>query len=351
MITEKVTQLIRDGIGKRARLEHILRQIQKGENLRRWDKDYLDMLENINIVLPHNKDLLKIILDCGIGDPGRIRYMQRRVGDGKDLHKPDAEYLVSLYHRVVQDGYDEPAQESETEESQGDMNASGSVANDAPHQTIVHLDALKSHLYSILDRHRNDEKNQLADIMELLEKVQQSVDSMKAGQQELEQYRLRLSEIQEKQEEITRNISDERMQIHALIEDQRENMEKQLQLTGEIRNEWAHLEQKSSQLAEVVESMDAQKEKLTNARSVYRTLVLEEKKLVKYRKSMEKENMDMEKAREKIQKKIENEKEKIESQLALKRKMSQEIEQLNETKKRRTELEKETKSMRKTADT
>ncbi len=347
-----VDGLLESGQGDQGRLTFIRRCMADGRTPYESDMRYVRMLaakESATAGSPAvdsapspevgELDMVRSLVQRGLGDQGRLGYMLRTLEDGGLLRVSDAEYLRAKYAECEYMPEPAPAAVEPDAAAMRRLPETPDIPADPELlQAEEELEEVRTELEAASESAEtvSRKRQELEAVRTELEKARRLVEEDERELEDMSDYKDRLADRTEAHQKLLQEIRAELQSVKDLVRDQNDNMDEQVRALEAIRSERMQLEDDSRRLVGISAELAEERKKLAAARRDSRALKEKERSLTKSRKDVEKVNRSIQKEREKVAKKLEEEKSKLEEQVALRKSLEQETAKLKDIEMQRS---------------
>lgn len=315
-IAKTAEDMIRAGRGDRGRLEFIRRRIQDGKRLYETDRRYVEALANDAATdgdeanpgddkkAATRAEMARSLLQSGRGDQGRLGHIAKMLERGGPLHVSDEEYLFAKYEECADASETHRATDRDATNSAREARSSGPE----PEERIesAEPDVIKSGL----------------------DAVQSRIEKDVAEMAEISRYKSQLADRIKVHSDVLLNIREELRDVKKLVKEQNSRVNEQARALDEVRGERMRLEEDSQRMVGISTELAAERKKLTAARKENRALKAKSRSLAKVQKGLEKAKQDIVVESKKVAQKIMEKEASLKEQELLKRRLEQDIAEL-----------------------
>ncbi len=270
---EKINELINSGNGDTGRLFHILEFLKKKKPLYHSDQIYLESKLNStfaveddikNNVEDNFSQKINQLIENGIGDLGRLQHISDMISDNKQLYNSDIQYLqskLSSDHVVIEKV--KPAIVLKLPEIQPTSQKISKVVK-------TDLSVKNSEQSKINIRGSMPKGWTSTNAVEELDVVSKKIKDEKEKIQQQEKIsdtlnfnKLKLTELVTHRKEYEQKVSQEKQSLESQIKDERLNIATQTKLSQDIVNQQEELEKVKKARTIVIKKINSEKSKIT----------------------------------------------------------------------------------------
>lgn len=321
-IAKAAEGMIRAGRGDRGRLEFIRRRIQDGKKPYETDRRYVEALANDAVTYggeanpdddgktATRTEMARGLLQSGLGDQGRLGHIAKTLERGGPLHVSDEEYLFAKYEECADASEAHRAAGRDAASPAREARSSGT----GPEERIESAgpDAVKAGL----------------------DAVQSRIEKDVAEMAEISRYKSQLADRIKVHSDVLLNIREEVRDVKKMVKEQNIRVNEQARALDEVRSERMRLEEDSQRMVGISTELAAERKKLTAARKENRALKAKSRSLAKVQKGLEKAKRDIKVESKKIAQKIKEKEASLKEQELLKRRLEQQIAELESAREK-----------------
>ncbi|MFB5628596.1 MAG: chromosome segregation protein SMC [Nitrosarchaeum sp.] len=270
-VIERIQQLIDTNDGDVGRLYHILECLKHNKPLYHSDQSYLENKLSTPFVIvedekpQENKILSKIqlLINSGIGDPGRLQYIYEMVSQNKPLYHSDQVYLENKLEFGNASTKNNTSKFEESHENSKNflppkINTNNlEVPKQTPIQSIPKLRGL-------MPKEWHPPENKSAKLTGIYDKIKTEEELLRDNkkiQDELEIQRSKLSQLILNRKEYEKQVLLEKSLLDSQINEEHLNIQAQTQLSEQILLQKKEIENVKSERNELMKKISIEKEK------------------------------------------------------------------------------------------
>ncbi len=264
-IIRKIQNLIDNNNGDAGRLYHILECLKQDKSLYHSDQTYLENKLNGSFMIVNeekpieNPVLSKIqsLINSGSGDPGRLQYIYDKISLNKPLFNSDKVYLESKLKSNADDIKNDQIDSKESFEDDSFMESDSD--NKLVLETIQHTAKLRGMMPKGWNPPENN-SNELPGLYEKIKTEEEILEDNKKMRNELEIQRSKLAQIILNRKEYEKQVLLEKSLLDAQIKEESINIQKQTQLSEQIRLQKDEIEKVKMERSELMKEISIEKD-------------------------------------------------------------------------------------------
>jgi hypothetical protein len=289
-IVRKIQSLIDTNNGDVGRLYHILECLKQHKSLYRSDQLYLENKINGPFMIvddekPMENPILSRIqslINSGSGDPGRLQYIYDKISLNKPLFNSDQVYLEYKLKSNADDIKNDPIDFTDSFED------NFSIESDSNNKLVLENTQYTTKLRGMMPKEWNPPENKSNALPGLYEKIkteEEILEDNKKMYNEIEIQRSKLAQIILNRKEYEKQVLLEKSLLDAQIKEESLNIQKQTQLSEQIRLQKDEIEKVKMERSKLMKEISIEKDhvskELEEQKNQLSQIYLDQKKIEK----------------------------------------------------------------------
>ncbi|GKS67434.1 hypothetical protein YTPLAS73_09810 [Nitrosarchaeum sp.] len=289
-IIRKIQNLIDTDGGDVGRLSYILECIAQHKSLYRSDQLYLENKVNVPfMIVDEEKPIehpilsrIQSLISSGSGDPGRLQYIYDKISHNKPLFNSDQAYLESKLKSSADNIKNDLINFKESSED------NPFIKSDSNNKIVLENTPHTTKLRGVMPKGWNppeNKSNELSGLYEKMKTEEEMLEDNKKMHNELEIQRSKLAQIILNRKEYEKQVLLEKSLLDAQIKEESINIQKQTQISEQIRLQKDEIEKVKMERNELMKEISIEKDQvskeLEEQKNQLSQIYLEQKKIEK----------------------------------------------------------------------